>query len=102
MNPQFFGNLVASSIFYKLPKDTQWYILSTMSRPGETISTGGAIACKGAAPIVMSRKALAAMPMAPRSPRPKPTPVRDVPKPTKDKKKKPMLVYKSRRKHATI
>jgi len=72
-----------------------------MSRPGEAASTGGTVASEGAAPEVVSMEAPALVPMAPRSNRMKPTPVRENPKPKKDKKKRYMLVHKSPRKHST-
>lgn len=56
----------------------------------------------GAAPEVVSMEASAAVPMAPRSPRPKLTLVREAPKPKKDKQKWPMLVCVSLGKHSTI
>lgn len=85
MNPRVYANLVASSVFDKFPEETHQFIPSTMSGPGDTNSTGGAVTSEGAAPKVMSMKNPAAMPTAPRSPRPKPMMVREDPKPKKDK-----------------
>jgi len=99
MNPQVYVDLVASSLFDKLPKDTQRFILSTMSRPGKTASVGETFTPEGAALEVMGMKALVVMHMVLRLPRPKPTPVREVPKPKKDKQKKPMSMRESPRKH---
>jgi len=90
MNPQFFTDSVASSVFDTLPKDTQQFILNTMSKLGETTSTGGTVSSEGAAPEVVSMEALSLMPMALRSPRPKPILVHDNPELKKDKEKRPM------------
>lgn len=100
MNPQVFADLVASSVFDRLPKDTQQFILNTMSGPGKTKITGGTISSEGASPEVVSIEAPTTMPTAPRSPRPKPTLVREAPKPKKDKEKRPMLLHESKRKHS--
>lgn len=101
MNPHVFANLVTGFVFDKLPEDTYLSVLNTMSRPGETASTTGVFTSKGATPEVMIMEAPIVVPMVPRSPRPNPTPIREVPKPKKGKKKKPMLVHGSWRKHAT-
>lgn len=53
--------------------------------PTETASTGGTISSKGTALEVMSMEVSAAVPTTLRSPRLKPTLVREVPKPKKDK-----------------
>lgn len=87
MNPQVYTDLVTSSVFEKLLEDTQHFILSTMSRLGEITSTGGIITSKGAALEVMSMEVPAIVLMVPRWPRPKPTPVRKVPKPRKYSKR---------------
>lgn len=71
-----------------------------MSGPGEIASTEGIVASEAAAPKVVSMEAPATMPMTPRSLRSKPTPVRENPKPKKDKQKRLMLVRKSLRKHS--
>lgn len=101
MNPQFYADLIVASMFEMLSEDTQRFILSTTSEPAETASTGKAIASKGATPEVLSMEVPTAVPTAPRSPWPKPTPMREVTKPNKDKQKKHVLVRESRRKNAT-
>lgn len=51
----------------------------------ETVSIVGDITSEGDAPEVVSMEAPALVAMVPRSPRPKPTPVRETQKPMKDK-----------------
>lgn len=101
VNPKFYAYLAASSVFEKLREDTQQFIHNIMFAPAKTASTREVISSEGDAPKVVSMEVPTAVPMAPRSPRPKPTLVRDVPKPKKDKKKNHVPVCKSPRKHAT-
>ena len=69
-----------------------------MLGPGldEAASTGGTIVSMGATQEVMSMEVQDAVPTVPRLARPKPTPMREVPK-----QKKPVLVCESPRKHAS-
>lgn len=99
MNPQGLEDLVTSSVFERLPKDTQQFILNAMSGLGEIASTEGTIASTGAVLEVISMETPASMPTTSRSPRLKPTPVRENPKPKKENKKRPILVCESPRKH---
>ena len=73
--------------------------LNNNVRTSRDASIGGAIASKGASPEVMSMEVPAAVPTTPRSLWPKPTLVKEVPNPNKDKQKKPVLVHESPRKH---
>lgn len=43
MNPMIFKDLVVSSVFDKLPKETQELLKSLMLAPMETASAGGSI-----------------------------------------------------------
>ena len=74
-----------SSVFAKLPKINQKLILEQMSTPSpvETVSTDD-VASSTATLEVVSMEALAIMPMTSRSPRPKPTPTREI-QPSKPK-----------------
>lgn len=71
-----------------------------MSKLGETVSTRGVVASEGAALELMSREDPVFLPTALRSPKPKTTLVREVPKTKKEKQKKPMSMHESLRKHA--
>lgn len=77
MNRKFSEDLVTSSVFNSLPEETQQFIRSTMSGPGETASTGGTIASKGAALEVVSMEVLTPVPTVLRFPRQKHTPVHE-------------------------
>jgi len=87
MNTESFEALVASSMFDILHKVTQELLTSLMSAPVETTSAGGSMASKGADPKVVSVKVPAEVPKSPRSPRPRPTPLKEGPKTKKDKQK---------------
>ena len=102
MNCEFFKYLIASPMFDNFLELDMKFISDIMSGPcpAKTASTGGTIASEGVALDVVSMEALAPVPTILRSPRSKPTLVREVPKPKKDKKNKPMPVHKSSRKHA--
>lgn len=99
MNSAFFEDLVASSVFDRLPEETQQLIHSFMSTLVETASVGGSIASEGATPKVVSMEVPIAVPKLARSPRPKPTSASEVPKLTKDKQRKTLSVCESPRKH---
>lgn len=94
MNHKFFENLVASSVFDRLLEVTQQLINNVMSSHVETASARGSIASLGATPEVVNMEAPAAVPKSSRSPRPKPTPVREVPKTNKCKQKKKTTMCK--------
>lgn len=70
-------------MFDTLSESDQNFINRFMSAPTETASTRGAITSEGATPEVMSIEVLAVVPTTPMSLGPKPTPMREVPKPKK-------------------
>lgn len=88
MNCELFQDLLVSSVFDRLPEETQFLINNFMSAPTETASTRGAITSEGVDPEVMSMEVPTAVPKAPRSPRPKPMLPREVPKTKKDEHNK--------------
>lgn len=87
MNLESFEALGASLVFEKLPKETQELLTSIMLAPMETASVEEEMAAEGAAPKVVSVEVPREVPKSSRSPRLRPTPTKDAPKPKKDKKK---------------
>jgi len=87
MNRELFEDFLTSVVFNQYPELDINLIHDIMLGlgPAETISTGGAIASERVVAEVMSTEVRAAVPMALRSTRPKPTPRREVPKLKKDK-----------------
>lgn len=73
MNPKSFEALVASSMFDRLPKETQEILNSLMLVPMETASAGGCMVSEGDAPEVVNVEMPAVVPKSPRFPRLKPT-----------------------------
>lgn len=102
MNHLYWDDLVASPAFSNLSELNRTFILENMLAPSpvETMSTSGDFSSEGAVPEVVNVEVPAAVPTAPRSPRPNPTPVKEVPKIKKDKQKKLVPVHESPRKHA--
>lgn len=92
MNCEFFEALITSYVFDKFPELDKKIICNIMLRPGptETTSARGIVASKVVDPEVLSVETPTHVPMVLRSPRLKPTPVREAPKPKKDKKERPM------------
>ena len=90
-----------SPAFSKLSEVNYTFILEKMLGPSptETMSTGGYVAFEGAVLEVVRMEAPFSMPMGLRSPRLKPTLVREAPKPKKYKQKRPMSMHESLRKH---
>ena len=99
MNLAIFEDLVASSMFDKLPKETQELLTSLMSAPMETASAGGSMASEGVSPEFISVEVLTKVPKLLRSPRPRPTTTKEGPKTKKDKQKVTQSVRESPRKH---
>lgn len=73
MNPAIFEDLVASSVFDKLPKETHELLNSLMLVPIEVASAGGYMASKGASPEVISVEVPTTVRKSARSHRPNPT-----------------------------
>jgi len=88
--------------FAKLSKLNQKFILETMLGPSPigTMSTRGDVTSKGATLDVVSMEAPAPVPVVPRSPRLKPTPIRETQKLKKDKQKSLVPVCDSPIKHS--
>jgi len=82
MNREFFEDLFARCVFIEYSKLDRKLIRDIMlvPLPVENKSTRDIFAFEGAAPKAVSMEVLVIVPTTPRSPRPKPTPTRDVPK----------------------
>lgn len=79
MNYSYFEDLVTSPTFSKLSELNHRFIIETMlgPSPAKIVSIGGDVASKGVAPEVVSMEASTLMLMTPRSPRLKPTRIRE-------------------------
>lgn len=99
MNPIVFEDLVACSVFDKLPKETQGILKSLMLVSVETTSARGFMASKRAASKVISVDMPTTVPKSLKSPRLKPTLETEGSRMKKDKLKVIQLVCELRRKH---
>lgn len=104
MNPSYWEDLVASTSFSKLSKLKHTFILEKIVGPSpvKTMNNGGDVSFEGAALEVVSMEAPTPTTTTPRSPRSKPTPVREIQttKPNKDKQKNLVPVREFPRKHS--
>jgi len=95
MNHETFEFLLAIFVFDTLPQANQELLHSIMLMPTETMSTEAvtadgvvpemAMATKGASSEVAPTKIPIEVPKLPQSPRPRPTPTKDIPKNKKGK-----------------
>lgn len=97
MNHELFEALITIPMFDQFLELDKKFICDIMSRlgPTETTSIGGTMAFEGDSIEVVSIEALATMSIVLRSPRPKPTPMRETQKLKQDKQKRSVPMRES-------